>query len=364
MEDGLFDDAAVIRRVAREGLLLAGGGRATLLQIAHPGVARGVHDHSDFAARPADRLRGTLSYAYAVLFGTREEARTISRAVTAMHRRVIGPGYSAADPDLLVWVNATLYDTATMLYQRVVGPLTPADADVCYRQYSVLATSIGCPANAWPADRQAFAAYWARMIGTLRVHPEAPATGTLRAGGDAGAMGKLRAGGGAGAIGTLRAGDEARATGKLRAGGGAGATGALGLDAEAGTSGAPGAGGEAGTIGALQAGPETGWTGALRVGPEARAIAKAVLWPRHLPVALRPGLPLNRFVTIGLLPAPVRDGYGFAWSPHKERLLDRGLTAASWVYPNLPPAVREAPKDHYLKDLRRRSARRRHTIAT
>ena len=52
MEDGLFDDAAVIRRVAREGLLLAGGGRATLLQVAHPGVAHGVYDHSDFADRP------------------------------------------------------------------------------------------------------------------------------------------------------------------------------------------------------------------------------------------------------------------------------------------------------------------------
>lgn len=268
MEGGLFDDDAVIRRVAREGLLLAGGGRATLLQIAHPGVAQGVHDHSDFTARPADRLRGTLSYAYAVLFGTRDEARTISRAVTAMHRRVTGPGYSADDPDLLVWVNATLYNTAMMLYQRVVGPLMPGDADACYRQYSVLATSIGCPADAWPPDRQAFAAYWARMIGTLRV------------------------------------------------------------------------------------------------GAEARAIARAVLWPRDLPVALRAGLPLNRFVTIGLLPAPVRAGYGFAWSPRKERLLDRGLSATSWVYPHLPHTVREAPKDHYLKDLRRRSARRRHPIAT
>ena len=52
MEAGLFDDAAVIRRVAREGLLLAGGGRATLLQVAHPGVAQRVYDHSDFADRP------------------------------------------------------------------------------------------------------------------------------------------------------------------------------------------------------------------------------------------------------------------------------------------------------------------------
>ncbi|MFF5288723.1 oxygenase MpaB family protein [Paractinoplanes globisporus] len=267
MEDGLFDDAAVIRRVAREGLMLAGGGRATLLQIAHPGVARGVHDHSDFAGRPLDRLRKTMIYVYGVLFGTRDEARAISQAVAAMHRRVTGPGYRADDPELQVWVNATLYDTAMVLYQRVVGPLPTADADVCYQQYSVLATSIGCPGSAWPADRAAFTSYWEEMVVNLRV------------------------------------------------------------------------------------------------GAEARVIGNALMWPRNLPVALRPGVPLNRFVTIGLLPAPIREGYHFRWSRRRERLLDGGLSAASVVYPHLPHVLRDAAKDYYLNDLRRRFARRRTPIA-
>src|SRR5688572_5976559 len=119
MDAGLFDDAAVIRRVAGESLLLAGGGRATLLQIAHPAVAEGVANHSSFAERPLDRLRTTMSYVYGVLYGTRAEAQAISRAVAAMHSRVTGPGYRANDPDLQVWVNATLFDTAMMLYERV-----------------------------------------------------------------------------------------------------------------------------------------------------------------------------------------------------------------------------------------------------
>jgi len=267
MEDGLFDDAAVIRRVAREGLLLAGGGRATLLQVAHPGVAHGVYDHSDFADRPLDRLRTTMSYVYGVLFGTRDEARAISRAVAALHRRVTGPGYFADDPDLQVWVNATLYDTAMVLYQRVVRPLPDGDADVCFRQYSVLATAIGCPESAWPADRAAFATYWQAMISSLKVSAEA------------------------------------------------------------------------------------------------RVIANALMWPRKLPFALRPGIPLNRFVTIGLLPAPIRAGYHFSWSPRRERLLDAGLSATSVVYPHLPHRVRDAAKDYYLNDLRRRFARRRNPIA-
>jgi uncharacterized protein (DUF2236 family) len=267
MDDGLFDDAAVIRRVAGEGLLLAGGGRATLLQIAHPGVAQGVYDHSNFAERPLDRLRTTMSYVYGVLFGTREEARMISRAVAAMHRRVVGPGYFADDPDLQVWVNATLFDTAMLLYQRVVRPLTAAEADQCYRQYSVLATSIGCPEGAWPADRVAFARYWEHMVATVPV------------------------------------------------------------------------------------------------GEPAREIATALLWPRHLPAVLRPAKPVNRFVTVGLLPAPIRADYGFDWSDRRQRALDRGLALTSYVYPHLPRAVREVPKDYYLKDLRRRFARRRNPLA-
>jgi uncharacterized protein (DUF2236 family) len=267
MDDGLFDDAAVIRRVAREGLLLAGGGRATLLQVAHPGVAQGVYDHSNFTERPLDRLRTTMSYVYGVLFGTQEEARLISRAVTAVHRKVTGPGYHAGDPDLQVWVNATLYDTAVLLYQRVFRPLTGAELDECYRQYRVLATSIGCPENAWPADRPAFQRYWDHMIATLRVSPEA------------------------------------------------------------------------------------------------KAIGDALMWPKNLPLALRPGKPVNRLVTIGLLPGPIRDGYRYTWTPARQRLLDGSLRASAVVYPHLPLTLRAGFKDHYLKDLRKRFARRRNPLA-
>jgi uncharacterized protein (DUF2236 family) len=173
MAEGLFTDADPIRRVVREGVLLAGGGRATLLQVAHPSVARGVAEHSTFAHRPMDRLRGTLAYVYGVVFGTPDEARRISDTVRRMHRRVTGPGYRADDPALQVWVNATLYDTAMLIYRRIMGPMDERDADTCYRQYAVLATAIGCPEDAWPADREAFAGYWKHMVDTLTVSDDA-----------------------------------------------------------------------------------------------------------------------------------------------------------------------------------------------
>ncbi len=113
---GVVGKNAEMRAVAREGALLAGGARAILLQVAHPAVGRGVAEHSDFAQRPLDRLRATLTYVYCVTFGEPEDIEAVAAQVTAAHRRVTGAGYRASDPELQLWVAATLYDTALLLY--------------------------------------------------------------------------------------------------------------------------------------------------------------------------------------------------------------------------------------------------------
>ena len=63
----------MIRRVAAEPALIAGAGRALLLQLAHPKVAQGVADHSDFENDPLPRLTGTLDFLTFVVWGTPEE---------------------------------------------------------------------------------------------------------------------------------------------------------------------------------------------------------------------------------------------------------------------------------------------------
>ncbi|MFC7329700.1 oxygenase MpaB family protein [Marinactinospora rubrisoli] len=173
MDSGLFHDSGAIRRVAREAIVLGGAGYAVLMQVAHPAVARGVHRHSDFGRRPLGRLRGTLGYVYAVIFGTREEAERVSRRVRAAHRPVAGDGYDAADPELQLWVAATLHHAAVTVYQRAIGPLDPADLDEAHRQYAVLGTALGLPEELWPATRADSAAYWESMVATLRVGDEA-----------------------------------------------------------------------------------------------------------------------------------------------------------------------------------------------
>ena len=166
-------DNAEMRRVAREGALLAGGARAILLQVAHPGVARGVAEHSDFSTRPLDRLRATLTYVYGVTYGTPEEVRAVAAMVGEAHRPVAGAGYRASDPELQLWVAATLYDTALLVYEELFGPLEPAVADKVYEQYAVLGTALQVPARLWPADRAAFRAYWQHMLDTVEVSDDA-----------------------------------------------------------------------------------------------------------------------------------------------------------------------------------------------
>src|ERR1700716_100597 len=120
---GLFEEDSITRRVNRENILLLGGGRALLMQIAHPKVAAGVDEHSDFRTHPIRRLRRTILMTMAIVFGDRETALRAARPVTQVHGRVQGQGYRALDPDLLLWVHATLFDTALVTYEAFVRPL-------------------------------------------------------------------------------------------------------------------------------------------------------------------------------------------------------------------------------------------------
>src|SRR5947209_8276988 len=54
-DEGLFGPGTLTWRVNREGVLLLGGGAALILQLAHPLVAAGVAQHSNYRADPWGR---------------------------------------------------------------------------------------------------------------------------------------------------------------------------------------------------------------------------------------------------------------------------------------------------------------------
>jgi uncharacterized protein (DUF2236 family) len=245
VDEGLFGPGTVTWRVGREGVLLIAGGRALLMQVAHPLVAAGVVQHSTFERNPWRRLYRTLDLATCIVFGDSEQAGRAADALRAVHARVHGTApdgrpYRALDPDLLLWVWATLVDSALLAYTRCVGALTPDERERYYREQTRFAAACGVPEGHWPPTYAAFAAYVEATIGDACV-----------------------------------------------------------------------------------------------VGDDARRIARSVVRPAYAPVNL---------LTVGLLPATLRDRYGFAWGPGRERALRAALRVARAARAALPPRAREFPR--------------------
>jgi uncharacterized protein (DUF2236 family) len=69
-DPGLFGPSSMAWRIDRELVVLAGATAAFLLQLADPGVAAGVAQHSNFREDPYGRLRRTLTVTFGLAFGT------------------------------------------------------------------------------------------------------------------------------------------------------------------------------------------------------------------------------------------------------------------------------------------------------
>jgi uncharacterized protein (DUF2236 family) len=166
-----FPRNALIRRVSLEPALFFGAGRALLLQLAHPAVAQGVSDHSDFKRNPFARLQGTIEAMVAVVFGSEELAVGVGRRIHWIHEHVVGPAYRANDVDNLLWVHATLVDSAMESYRRLVHPMAPADEATYYEEMTRVAEVFGVPRAAQPATVGDFRRYMAEQVAAIRVTP-------------------------------------------------------------------------------------------------------------------------------------------------------------------------------------------------
>lgn len=168
---------SITRQVNREMVVVAGWGRAILLQLAHPAVAAGVHGHSAFRGSlraGLRRLRSTVGAMLAITFGDAEQMIAAAAGINAIHDRVRGQApvpYSAHDPELQRWVHATLLESIPMTYERLVGPLTRDDRDRYCAEAAIMEPLLGMPGGWLPRDAAQLDAYMRDMLagGTLVV---------------------------------------------------------------------------------------------------------------------------------------------------------------------------------------------------
>jgi uncharacterized protein (DUF2236 family) len=184
---GGFTPDSAIWKISREWVLMLGGGRALLMQAAHPLALAGVMDHSDYEAAPWGRLERTMNAVWTAVYGEPEEAERVGRHVRAMHTKVhgkierqmgpfpAGTSYDARDPELLMWVHATIVDTALLMYRTYVGPLSAGEQESYYQDMKVLARLFGTPDKAIPETYADFVAWFRTMIDSevICVTPEA-----------------------------------------------------------------------------------------------------------------------------------------------------------------------------------------------
>lgn len=254
----LDEDGFGLADFVGEFFVLLGAGATVFLQMAEPGVGHGVANHSDTLHRPLERLRTTMAYVYAVTMGTPEEKRAIVRLVNKAHVPVRSETYNAFDPELQLWVAATLYKNGADLYTRFFGEPDAETADRIYRQSAIYGTALQVKPDMWPATRAEFEQYWQRKLATLSVDDQV------------------------------------------------------------------------------------------------RAYIHALLRGGDSPLPVKALLPLNRFVTTGLLPDHLREDLRLSWGPIRQRGFDLFMTVVPPVYRLVPGPIRRLPSTYYLWDMRRR----------
>lgn len=161
--EGFFGPDSMVRRLHRERLVLFSGVRALLMQACDPLAVVGFQRHSIIFDDPQARLLRTDERMSRIYFGTVREAEETGRAVRAMHDRVKGKTpaaygpiakgtpYAASDPELGLWVLATLADSALVYYERIFGSLAPEERERYWGEYRRVGELFGLPPDSMPA---------------------------------------------------------------------------------------------------------------------------------------------------------------------------------------------------------------------
>jgi uncharacterized protein (DUF2236 family) len=171
-----FDDSSMLRRVHREFAVALSGPRALLMQAAHPVAFEGFFAHTGALDEPYERLARTAAVMNTIAFGSRADADRATRRVRIMHSRVrgelqrpagrfpAGTPFAADDPELLLWVLASLVDSALVFYDKYVASLSQAERDAYWQDYRVIGRLFGLEDDQMPADIDAFDAYMDDML--------------------------------------------------------------------------------------------------------------------------------------------------------------------------------------------------------
>lgn len=195
---GYFADDSVVRRVMRKRAVgVTYGQRALVIGAVHPRLYVGTAENTEHRATPYTRLALTGKLFEAVFLGTKEEADRALAFTAKKHATVrgvlpedagphhpAGTPYSAFDPHLMFMTMAFTFDSAEVMHDLLVRPLTAGEREGLYGDYVRWAELFGMPREAAPADYPAFRAHFDAYLGSgeLFLTDEAKLVGSYLAG--------------------------------------------------------------------------------------------------------------------------------------------------------------------------------------
>jgi uncharacterized protein (DUF2236 family) len=151
-------------------------GQVLTLQVAHPVVAAGVRDYSNYTEDPWIRLMRTAASLSIYIYGGAEGARFEAQRLRAVHRaftgvREDGRRYSALDPHAYAWVHATLVQLPVDA-QDLFGRAIPAgELDGYYAQMRQVGLMLGIKDHHMPTDWAGFRSYYDEMVDGFGPNP-------------------------------------------------------------------------------------------------------------------------------------------------------------------------------------------------
>jgi len=184
-DPGLTGPGSATWRISRERVVPLGGLSALLLQLAHPLVAAGVAEHSDFHGDPTKRLMLTLEMLLVTTFGDIRQVDEMTGRIANIHRVVNGllpqdtgawrrgTHYSATSPELCLWVHATIIETTLNSYSAFVRRLDMNERAAYYRETEGFGQLYGVGKDIRPASYQDFQEYYARTLARLTAGDQA-----------------------------------------------------------------------------------------------------------------------------------------------------------------------------------------------
>ena len=172
---GLYGPDSMVWEICKHTTVFFGAGRANLLQLAHPWVTHAIDQHSATQTDPLGRLRRTFINVFSMVYGDLDQVVESAYRVHRIHDGIrgkisestgafnAGSGYVANHVGSLIWVHATLWDSAARMYELFQRPLTKDEKERYYQETKLFAFLFGIPESMLPPNWSEFVEYNEKM---------------------------------------------------------------------------------------------------------------------------------------------------------------------------------------------------------